>query len=166
MARLVLVGLPGVGKTTIAAALAHRWGVTAIDCDDAFEQTFGETVQTVLRRDGEAVFREREVEVLEHVLTHDAVIATGGGVVTTLRARGVLRDAVTVWLDAPDAAIVQRLAQGDRPLIGDDVAQSVAHLRSRRAGLYADVSCAHIMTDRALERCCDDIEDVINERVL
>ena len=163
MARVVLVGLPGVGKSTVGRALAERWGVDFVDCDEAFVDQWGESVQDVLRRDGESVFREREVHVLDQVLRTDAVVATGGGVVTTPQARSLLRAAPTLWLDAPDAVLVERVRDGDRPLLGDDPLEALARLRSQRSRFYADVARGHIVVDRDIDAICDDLERALEE---
>ena len=147
-----------MGKSTVGRALADRWNVDFIDCDDAFVDRWGETVQEVLRRDGEAVFRVREYEVLEEVLQRDAVVATGGGAVTTAPARALLRTVPTFWLDAPDDVLVERVREGDRPLLGDAPAEALARLREQRARLLADVARGHIAVDRVIEDICYDLE--------
>ena len=142
-------------------ALAARWGVEFIDCDDAFVERWGETVQDVLRRDGEALFREREYQVLEEVLGRDAVVATGGGVVTNAHARQLLRDAPTLWLDAPDATLLERVREGDRPLLADAPAETLARLRAQRSRFYAETARGYVTVDRDVQDICDDLERAV-----
>ncbi len=144
MARLVLVGLPGAGKSTVGAVLAHEFDVPFVDSDVALSDALGESVADFLRREGEAAFRAREAEVLFRELDRDVVVATGGGAVTTEAVRERLADEVVVWLDAPDETLLERVATGDRPLLGSDPAGALRDLRARRASLYESVACCRV----------------------
>ncbi len=82
MARLVLVGLPGTGKTAVARAFAERWHCDAIDTDDIVAERVGTTAAAYLRDQGESSFRACELEALREALEQeDVVVATGGGIV-------------------------------------------------------------------------------------
>jgi shikimate kinase len=144
MARLVLVGLPGVGKTTVARALAEEWGCGVFDTDDLLSQAVGCRAPEYLRREGVVAFRNAELAALEEALKGDAVVATGGGVVTTSAARELLSAQVTLWLDCDDDVLLSRLGGVDRPLIGEDAGAALVQLRRERATLYAEVARARI----------------------
>lgn len=144
MARLVLVGLPGTGKSTVAALLAAQWGCVALDTDELVAAAAGAPAGEVLRTEGEAAFRHLEIVALREALAADAVVATGGGAVSTPLGRDLLREAPTVWLDARDDVLVERLEDGDRPLLGEDPATGLADLRARRRAWYEDVSRARV----------------------
>ncbi len=146
-ARVVLVGLPGVGKTTVGGALAAALGVRFVDVDTVIEQRCGRSAASVLRDDGEVRFRELELEALEASLhaASDAVVATGGGVVEAPRARELLVAApLVVQLTAPEAVLADRLADGDRPLVAGSPAERLAELAARRADWYATVADATV----------------------
>ena len=136
--------MPGVGKSTVARALAEQWGCQAFDTDDLLADVVGTPAALYLRNEGEIAFRSREVDVLVDVLKHDDVIATGGGIVTSGAARALLRDQVTLWLDCGDDVLMQRLDDVERPLLDDDVAASLARLREERNQWYAAVSTARV----------------------
>lgn len=136
MARLVLVGLPGVGKTTLARALADYWRCTALDTDDLIAEEVGVSAARYLREHGEVMFRRRELEALRQALKGDAVVATGAGVVTTTSARELLERETTMWLDCDDETLLSRVSNGDRPLLGDDHRQGLAILRVLREEWY------------------------------
>jgi len=112
----VLVGLPGAGKSTVGAVLAHEFDIPFVDSDVALSDDLGE----------------------------DVVVATGGGAVTTEAVRERLADEVVVWLDAPDETLLERVATGDRPLLGSDPAGALRDLRTRRASLYESVACCRV----------------------
>ncbi|HEY7931321.1 MAG TPA: shikimate kinase [Acidimicrobiales bacterium] len=140
MARVVLVGLPGVGKSAVAAQLGIRWGCAVVDTDAEVTQRAGIAVAELLRTHGEAALRALENDVLDDVVTREVVVATGGGIVTTASARALLREENTVWLDCPDDVVLNRLSDGDRPLLGDDWASSIRLLRAQRSPWYEEVS--------------------------
>jgi shikimate kinase len=156
VARVVLVGLPGAGKTAVATALAARWGCARADTDDLL----GAPAADLLRDLGEEGFRRAEAGALRRALDLDAVVATGGGVVTTPEAREELAAALTVWLDADDATLVARCAGGDRPLLGDDPAAAMSRLRAQRAGLYALVARARVDASGPVDQVADLVEAV------
>ncbi len=144
MARLVLVGLPGVGKSTAARAVAERWACRFVDTDDLVAAAVGRAAGAYLREAGEAEFRRRELDAVREALGIDAVVATGGGVVTTPEGRGELRSAVTIWLDAADEVIISRLDDVERPLLGADAPAALASLRRERSVWYGDVARARV----------------------
>jgi shikimate kinase len=163
MARLALVGLPGVGKTTIARLLADEWGCRSIDTDDLVSDAVGCPAPEYLRREGLAAFRGAELDALREALDSDGVIATGGGVVTTSAARELLQASVTLWLDCDDAVLSTRLGDVDRPLIGTDVHEALAQLRRERATLYAEVARARIDASGEPDAVAQRVQHALNE---
>jgi len=144
VARLVLVGLPGTGKTTVARDVARRWNCVALDTDELVAATMGEPAGAYLRRVGEPDFRAAELVALGEALEADAVVSTGGGVVTTPAARALLSEQVTIWLDGSDEAVASRLDSTDRPLLGHDPVASLRDLRHARESLYREVARARV----------------------
>lgn len=138
---VALVGLPAVGKSMLGARLAHRLGAPFVDTDRQVEAEAGMTVQAIFATEGEAGFRARERASVAALLDVPArVLALGGGAFQdALTRERLLRTAVTVWLDAPDPVLVERLAGGvDRPLFAEgDVASVLRRLRQERTPCYA-----------------------------
>jgi shikimate kinase len=146
-ARVVLVGLPGVGKSTIGRALAAVLGVEFADVDDLIVARAGESCASLLRTRGEAAFRAVEASALAAALAdQDAgVVATGGGAVETASSRALLADArFVVQLFAPPEVVLARLADGDRPLLEAPSIERLTSLIERRADYYGEVADAVI----------------------
>ncbi|HVB50500.1 MAG TPA: shikimate kinase [Acidimicrobiales bacterium] len=164
MARLVLVGLPGVGKTTTARALAAYWRCDAIDTDDVIGEQVGMAPADFLREEGETDFRARELDALRAALSSDAVVATGAGVVTTSAARDLLATSIVFWLDSDDETLLSRVRDGERPLLGVDHRQGLARLRAEREGWYEAVSRVRVdasgSSDEVLRRILVEAERV------
>jgi shikimate kinase len=164
VARVVLIGLPGVGKTTLARALAEVWQCASVDTDDLVATSAGAPVAQYLREHGETLFRERELEALREALSLDAVVATGAGVVVTGAARDLLAQEATYWLDSDDDTLLERVGDGERPLLGEDHRQGLARLRLQREGWYR--SCARRRVDSSgavddvVRRIQEDVESV------
>ena len=122
---IVLIGFMGSGKTTLGRSLATALGVDFIDLDSELETAHGCSVHSMIARDGEPVFRARELDVLRALVASrraDCVVATGGGVVESAAARAMLAQwGRVVWLRADPEACVERLgaARATRPLLQD-----------------------------------------------
>lgn len=141
-----LIGLPGVGKSTIGRRLAQRLGMALHDCDSLLEARFGRPIRTVFEVDGEARFRDAEAELLAELTAEagaDAIIATGGGVVMRPANRQLLRSRTyCVYLQARPEDLRLRL-KGDakRPLLQvADPQERLRELSVQRDPLYRDAA--------------------------
>ncbi|HEU5103677.1 MAG TPA: shikimate kinase [Roseiflexaceae bacterium] len=161
---IALVGLSGVGKSSVGRQLAARLGWPLRDIDALIVQSEGRSIAQIFADAGEARFRDLESAALQQAFSAGAcVVATGAGIVLRPENRALLRQrAFVIWLDAPTDILVARLQGHDeaRPLVG--VADPAARLeaqRAARAALYAEI--AHVRLDAA---GCQ--ADLIGERVL
>ncbi|MEI9928845.1 MAG: shikimate kinase [Sphingomonas sp.] len=138
---IVLVGLMGVGKTTVGRRLAQRLGLPFVDADAEIEVAAGMTVADIFDRFGEAYFRDGERRVIARLIDGTPkVIATGGGAFVNEQTRALILDqAVAIWLDAAPAVLADRVRRRDtRPLLrGRDPEQVLAELAEARNPLYA-----------------------------
>src|SRR4051794_24227558 len=117
---IVLVGLMGVGKSTVGRRLARRLNLPFVDSDAAIEDAAGLSPAEVFERYGEQDFRDGERRLVARLIDGEIrVIATGGGAYVDPRTRQLLNErAITVWLDAPVDILSQRTARRDtRPLL-------------------------------------------------
>ena len=144
---VVLVGLPGSGKSVVGKRLAHRHGATFIDVDERIERADGRTIPVIFEEDGEPAFRALERRAVADLGPADPdpvvrrVIATGGGAVVDPRNRWALyRGRLSVWLDGRPEVLAQRLRRSPhiRPLVtGRDPIGTLRDLASRRERFYA-----------------------------
>jgi len=144
--QIVLIGLSGVGKSTVGRALAERLGWPFLDTDELVTQREGSTPAQLIERDGEPAFRKVEERVVaEAAAQAPAVIATGGGAFLSAANRLALGERGFIcFLDATPGAIAARLRNGSsgerRPLLGDDPAQleeRLAQLDRERRRYYS-----------------------------
>lgn len=149
---LVLIGMMGVGKTTVSRIVGERLGRRVVDSDQVIEARTGRTVREIFATDGEPVFRALETEALIEALTDQEplVIAAAGGVVLSEQNRTALRDSPSkvVWLCADPATLVERVRSGGhRPLLDDDPAGTLTRMFEERAPLYRQVADAIVLVD-------------------
>ena len=135
---IVLIGMPGCGKSTIGRKLADCMGREFYDADEEFSNRYERTPEQVILADGEEVFRRMETEILKSLgAKSGAVIATGGGAVTREENYPLLhQNGVLVWVKRE----LNELATGNRPL---SKAFGTEALYEKRRPLYeawADIS--------------------------
>jgi shikimate kinase len=151
--RAVLIGLPGVGKTSTGRALARRLRVEFADSDALVEQATGRSVRELFAEVGEPGFRAAEAHAVEAALTgFPGVLALGGGAVTSAATRELLvaygRDGGTVvWLDVDLHTAAKRVGLSrDRPILGVNPRAMLRQMLETRAPLYGEVATMTVHT--------------------
>jgi shikimate kinase len=138
---VVLVGLMGVGKSTVGRKLAALLKTDFVDADEAIEEAATLSIAEIFERFGEPYFRDGERRVIARLIDEGhGVIATGGGAFVDTETRALLLErAIAVWIDCPLPTLVQRTARRDtRPLLRvGDPAETLARLHRERAPYYA-----------------------------
>jgi shikimate dehydrogenase len=139
MKRIVLCGFRGTGKTEIGKIVAGRTGLPFLDTDTLIEQQTGRSIPDIFHEDGEERFREEERRVIAGLQKSDAVISTGGGVVTDpVNMEHLRRDSIMVVLHAGIDTIEARLTRKPRPpLTGLPLREEIAAMMERRQQHYA-----------------------------
>ncbi|MFJ6024580.1 shikimate kinase [Brevundimonas sp. NPDC092305] len=138
---IALVGLMGVGKSTVGRRLANRLGLKFADGDAEIETAAGMSVSDIFTSLGEAEFRAGEARVMKRLLEGPRIVlATGGGAILNADTRAALKArAVTVWMRADLETVAQRVQRRDtRPLLrGHDPLERLKALAEARYPLYA-----------------------------
>lgn len=138
---IVLIGLMGVGKTTVGRRLAQRLNLPFVDADHEIEAAAKMTVSDIFTRFGEPYFRDGERRVIQRLVDGTPkVIATGGGAFLNEETRQLILDnAMTIWLDAAPEVLADRVARRDtRPLLrGKDPLKVLTELAAIRNPIYA-----------------------------
>ena len=138
---LVLVGMMGVGKSTVGRKLAQLLGLPFTDADDEIEKAAQMSVSEIFERFGEDHFRDGERRVIARLLDGGPqVLATGGGAFVQPATRElILERGIAIWLDSDVDTLVERVTRRDtRPLLrGGDPAKIVARLKAEREPAYA-----------------------------
>lgn len=138
---IALIGLMGVGKSTVGRRLARRLGLPFADGDIEIEAAAAMTVSDIFARLGEAEFRAGEARVLKRLLHGPRmVLATGGGAVLNAETRAELKArAVTVWMRADLDTVAARVQRRDtRPLLrGRDPLEALKVMAEVRYPFYA-----------------------------
>ncbi|MEM9170943.1 MAG: shikimate kinase [Pseudomonadota bacterium] len=143
---VVLVGMMGVGKTTIGRRLAPRLGLPFFDADEEIVAAAGMSIADLFERHGEAAFRRGEAQVIRRLLDAEpCVLATGGGAFMNADTRAVVRErALSVWLKAGVDTLVERATRRPtRPLLKiGDPRETIARLLAEREPVYATADLA------------------------
>jgi shikimate kinase len=151
--RLVLVGPPASGKTTVGTAVAGLLDLPFRDTDADVEGVAGTTVADLFVQHGEEHFRALEEQAVARALAeHDGVLALGGGAVTSAATRRLLvahgrAGGVVVWLDVDVASAAKRVGLSrDRPLLAVNPRAMLRAMLEERAPLYAEVATVTVPT--------------------
>ena len=138
---IVLVGLPGCGKSAIGRRLGPRLGLPFVDADEEIEQAAGKPISEIFADHGEAYFRDGERRVIARLLASGPqVLATGGGALMSQATRdNVRRAGISVWVKADLPILVRRVSKrGNRPLFqGRDPDVVMKELMEARYPIYA-----------------------------
>lgn len=150
--RIILVGLPGSGKTTIGRQLSRRLGVSFVDSDHVIEERLGCSIREYFAREGEEAFRDVEQAVLDDLsLHHHGVLSTGGGSVLREANRRHLHErGYVIYLRTSPEDVYRRVRHDTgRPLLQvDDPLARLRALYEARDPLYRQAAHYVLETGR------------------
>lgn len=139
---IVLVGMMGVGKSSVGKRLGALLHWPFVDADDEIEAAAQMTIPEIFTAHGEPYFRDGERRVIARLIQEEGghrVIATGGGAFVNEETRALILDrAIAVWLDSDIDTLVERTSRKDnRPLLQQgDPRETLSRLRDERAPHY------------------------------
>jgi shikimate kinase len=138
---IVLVGMPGCGKSAIGRRLAPRLALPFVDADDEIERAAGKSIKEIFEDHGEPYFRAGEVKVIARLLAAGPqVVATGGGAFMSNETReNIQRSGISIWVKADVAVLVRRVSKrSNRPLFeGRDAGTVMKELMEARYPVFA-----------------------------
>jgi len=139
---IVLIGMMGVGKSSIGRRLGARLGIPFVDADAEIERAAGMSITDIFARHGEAAFRSGEARVIARLLNGGPqVLATGGGAVMNPATRALIQErGVSIWLSAELELLLRRISKrkAERPMLQTaDPAATLRELLAAREPIYA-----------------------------
>ncbi len=159
---LVLIGMPGAGKSSVGRRLGALLGVPFVDSDQEIEKAAGMTIPQIFETYGEPAFRDGERKVIARLLDGEPkVLSTGGGAFMNEETRKLIKDkALSLWIKAPFDVLFERVSRtDDRPLLRKgDPATILRDLMRTREPVYeqadltvqSDASPIDVMSQRIL----------------
>jgi shikimate kinase len=172
---IVLVGMMGVGKSSIGRRLGARLGVPFVDADTEIEKAAGMSIADIFARHGEADFRSGEARVIARLLeSGPQVLATGGGAVMNADTRAAIKTkGVSIWLSADLDVLMRRInkRKNDRPMLQTaDPAATLRQLLTEREPVYAladiTVQSREVPHDAIVGEMMRALADFLNSQAL
>jgi shikimate kinase len=139
---IVLIGMMGVGKSSVGRRLGARLAIPFVDADAEIEKAAGMSIADIFARHGEAAFRSGEARVIARLLNGGPqVLATGGGAVMSPATRALIQQrGVSIWLSAEFELLLRRISKrkAERPMLQTaDPAATLRELLAEREPIYA-----------------------------
>ena len=168
---ITLVGLMGVGKSSVGRRLANALDLPFKDADVEIEAAAGRSIPDILAEMGEPAFREGERRVIARLLENPPhVLATGGGAFMNDETRALIKErSISVWLKADLEVLVRRVSRKDsRPLLsGKDPLAVLTELAEKRYPVYAEADITvetgdtahHVTVDQVIRALTRHLEE-------
>lgn len=161
MNNLILIGMPGVGKSCIGVVLAKALGMSFLDSDIVIQEQTGHTLSEIIREVGREGFLRLENEINARIAADNTVIATGGSVVYGPAAMAHFQEIGTIVYLAIDCAhLEERLGDLDARGVIHDAGQTLQDIYNERVGLYEKYADLTVWEDAAWIEFEDVIEDI------
>ena len=161
---IVLVGMPGSGKSAVGRRLAAQLELPFVDADEEIEQAAGKPIMDIFKDHGEAYFREGERKVIARLLgSGPQVLATGGGAFMVEETRdNIRRSGISVWLKAELSLLLRRVSRrNNRPLLEQDPEGTMQRLMATRYPVYATADIAVESRDLPHDAIVTEIIDAL-----
>ena len=170
MKNLVLIGMPGSGKTKIGNYLSQKLSLPVLDTDAMVVESAGMAISDIFAQYGEPHFRDLETQAVEKAAQGSGtIIATGGGVVLRSENMSALaKSGIIFFRDRPPEAIVGE-DHKDRPLVGADkdaARQRIFDLSAQRIGLYKRYAHHYIAPTDTWQEAAEEIAAIFEKEAM
>lgn len=150
---IVIIGMPGSGKTSLGKKLSEKLNYHFIDMDHYIEESRNRTIASMFE-EGEVVFREEEIKASQELAdTAQTVISTGGGIITQEASMEALKkNGLTLFLDRPLENIEKDIERDSRPLLknGKSRLEELYEERIELYHFYADIKVKNILDENSV----------------
>ena len=163
MKNIILIGMPGTGKSVVGRALADRLHYAFVDVDDLIVQAAGQTLAEILRSRGLDAFLALEGRIGEKLTCENTVIATGGSMVLSEAAMAHLKEnGVAVWLETPLSRIHDRMPEDltDRGIAAPQ-GMTIREIYRQREPLYAKYADLIVASREGEQDTAGQVEEVM-----
>ena len=163
MKNIILIGMPGCGKTTIGKHLANQLGMDFCDSDNLFEEKKRMTISDFFKCFGEPSFRTEESKILSDLSERkNSVISTGGGVVETGANKEIIQKCgIVVFINRTPEDILSDIETSHRPLLAGD-RNKIFDLYEKRLAKYMDFCHIEIKNKGSIESITENIINEVN----
>lgn len=162
---IVLIGLPGSGKTTVGRSLSEKINREFFDSDIEIEKSQGKAINEIFKN-GEEYFRNLETETLKTLLDKENIIlASGGGVVERACNLDLLKDHYVIFLDRSVEDILKDLDESTRPLLKDKPYENLKTLSDKRREKYLSAADFIVSEDTATDTVNEIIKKLKEESI-
>lgn len=162
---LVLIGMPGSGKSTVGKKLAAKLNLEFVDSDQEVETAAGMSISRIFETLGEAAFRDGERKVIARLLREPCrVLSTGGGAFMNEETRSLIKkDGLSIWLKADFDVLLERTSRSnDRPLLKKgDPATILRDLMTTREPVYALADLTVLSDNVPIETTTQSVIDAL-----
>ena len=166
---IVLVGMPGSGKSAVGRRLAARLELPFVDADDEIERAAGKPITDIFKDHGEPYFRDGERKVIARLLrSGPLVLATGGGAFMVAETQENIRQGgISIWLKAELSLLLRRvLKRNNRPLLEKDPEGVMRQLMETRYPVYANADITVESHDLPHDAIVGEIIDALAKSLL
>mgnify|MGYP004508189359 CR=1 FL=1 len=168
--KIILIGMMGSGKSTIAQKLAHRLGFSLFECDEIFEKKFKIKIKDYFKQFGEENFRKEEENILKDLIKKDNfIISTGGGVVLNKNNRNLIfnDEILSIYLKSSVGAIFDRIKNNkNRPLLNvENPKKEIEKILNQREVLYKQAKLTIENENETIDEIVDKIIKEIAKNV-